>query len=111
MPKNAFKDSYKVLLSLFTDHSSSYQLPLSHPKAYGEEEQVYGELQWVINNHIALEGVYYRAVRAFSIAIFGYLFLTLALGFLYHITLTSPLIRIATWFSKTNSNTLPTTIR
>lgn len=108
LPDKAFQDSHKILLSLFTEHTSSYQLPLSHQKAAGEEEQIYGQLTWVINNHIALEGVYYRAVRAFSIAVFGYLFLTFTLGFMYHVTLTAPLIRIASWFSQTNSKTLST---
>lgn len=73
----------------------------------GEDNQ-YGKMVIVVDNHIALSDVYDRAIRTFGISLAGYVLLTLALGVLYHYSLASPLIRLSKRFQRVNSKSIAT---
>jgi diguanylate cyclase (GGDEF)-like protein/PAS domain S-box-containing protein len=100
--------SYNPLLSLVIDNFSREVVPLSGHMMASNKNEDYGEMVIIIDNHIALSGVYDRAIRAFAIALAGYMFLTIALGVLYHYSLASPLIRLSKRLQRVNTKSIAT---
>lgn len=96
------------VLSLITENLSRRTVPLTGVNLASSEQETYGQMILVINNHIALSGVYKRAIRTFGISLAGYLLLTLALSYLYHYSLASPLIRLSKRFQRVNTNSIAT---
>ncbi|MFW8589921.1 putative bifunctional diguanylate cyclase/phosphodiesterase [Glaciecola sp. 2405UD65-10] len=101
-------DTYNPFLSFVSDNLSRITVPLTGTNLSTSETETYGEMVLVINNHIALLGVYERAVRTFSISIAGYILLTLALSYLYHFSLAAPLIRLSKRFQRVNTKSIAT---
>ncbi len=100
--------SYNPMLSLLTDNFTKSSLLLSGQPLAAGRSQIYGELIYVIDNHVALSGVYDRAIRAFIIASAGYIFLTIALSVVYHYMLASPLMRLSRRFQRVNTKSIAT---
>jgi diguanylate cyclase (GGDEF)-like protein/PAS domain S-box-containing protein len=100
--------SYNPVLSLVVENFTRDIVPLTGDMMSPSKNGSFGEMVIVIDNHIALSGVYYRAIRAFVIALAGYMLLTLALGVLYHYTLASPLIKLAKRLQRVNSKSIAT---
>lgn len=100
--------SYNPALSLVIDNFTRDVVPLYGDALAPSREEAYGEMVLVIDNHIALSGVYDRAIRAFLIALAGYLSLTLALGYLYHYSLAAPLMRLSRRFQQVNTRSIAT---
>lgn len=104
----AINTSYNPILSLVVTNFTPDSILLTGQNTPDGELQVYGKMEWVVDNHIALSGVYERAIRAFSIALAGYVLLTLALGMLYHLTLAAPLTRLSRRFQRVNIKSIAT---
>jgi diguanylate cyclase (GGDEF)-like protein/PAS domain S-box-containing protein len=104
----ALNTSYNPVLSLVVDNFSRESVLLTGQTLADGTPQVYGKMEWVVDNHIALSGVYFRAVRAFGIALAGYILLTLALSILYHYTLAAPLTRLSSRFQRVNIKSIAT---
>ncbi|MFC3120030.1 sensor domain-containing protein [Agaribacter flavus] len=102
------QSSYNPVLSLFSDNFTKSSIILSGQPLSTGRSHIYGELIYVIDNHVALSGVYDRAVRAFIIASAGYIFLTIALSVVYHFMLASPLIRLSRRFQRVNTKSIAT---
>ncbi len=102
--------SYNPLLALFIENFSRDVVQLYGDGLAPSRNTPYGEMVLVIDNHVALSGVYDRAVRAFLIALTGYILLTLALGYLYHVFLASPLMRLSRRFQQVNTKSIATQI-
>lgn len=100
--------SYNPVLSLVVENFSRDVIPLSGDMMSPSRDQSYGEMVIITDNHIALSGVYDRAIRAFGIALAGYLLLTIALGILYHYTLAAPLIRLSKRLQRVNTKSIAT---
>lgn len=106
--KVAINTSFNPVLSLITENFTKSSVPLTRSFLEGAKAQTYGEMVLVIDNHIALSGVYDRAVRAFIIALGGYILLTLALSILYHFALAAPLTRLSARFQRVNTKSIAT---
>ena len=106
--KVVINTSYNPALSLVIDNFTRDVVPLYGDALAPSREEAYGEMVLVIDNHIALSGVYDRAIRAFLIALAGYLSLTLALGYLYHYSLAAPLMRLSRRFQQVNTRSIAT---
>jgi diguanylate cyclase (GGDEF)-like protein/PAS domain S-box-containing protein len=104
----AINTSYNPVLSLVVENFTPDSILLTGQSTPDVEPQVYGKMEWVVDNHIALSGVYDRAIRAFSIALAGYVLLTLALSILYHYTLAAPLTRLSRRFQRVNIKSIAT---
>lgn len=104
----AINTSFNPVLSLFIDNFSRDVIPLHGEGLAPNRDLAYGEMIIVRDMHVALSGVYERAVRAFLIALMGYIFLTIALGYLYHVSLASPLIRLSRRFQQVNTKSIAT---
>jgi diguanylate cyclase (GGDEF)-like protein/PAS domain S-box-containing protein len=104
----AINTSYNPILALVTDNFEKTSVLLTGQTLADGQPQIYGEMVLVIDNHIALMGVYDRAIRAFAIALGGYILLTLALSILYHLTLAAPLNRLSKRFQKVNTQSIAT---
>lgn len=100
--------SYNPLLSLVVENFSDKRIPLSGDMMSPAREEAYGKMVIIIDNHIALSGVYDRAIRAFIIAVAGYILLTLALSILYHYSLAAPLIRLSKRLQQVNTKSIAT---
>ncbi len=100
--------SYNPVLSLISENFTRVVVPLTGDAMFENDQNTYGEMELIIDNHIALSGVYDRAIRAFAIALAGYISLTIALGILYHYTLASPLTRLSKRFQRVNTNSIAT---
>lgn len=100
--------SYNPLLSLVSENFTTERIVLSGDMMSPSRDETYGEMVIAIDNHIALMGVYDRAIRAFVIAVGGYILLTLALSILYHYSLASPLIRLSKRFQRVNTKSIAT---
>ncbi|WP_371194499.1 putative bifunctional diguanylate cyclase/phosphodiesterase [Glaciecola sp. SC05] len=104
----AINTSYNPVLSLVTENFTKSSVLLTGQTLADGRPQIYGEMVLVIDNHIALSGVYDRAIRAFAIAVAGYIFLTLALSILYHFALAAPLTRLSGRFQRVNIKSIAT---
>ncbi|MFT6268427.1 MAG: diguanylate cyclase (GGDEF)-like protein/PAS domain S-box-containing protein [Alphaproteobacteria bacterium] len=100
--------SYNPILNLIADNFDKQFVPLSGDMMSPSRNESYGEMVIIVDNHIALSGVYDRAIRAFVIAIAGYMLLTVALGILYHFSLASPLIRLSKRLQRVNTKSIAT---
>ncbi len=104
--------SYNPVLSLMVENFTKETIVLSadliQPSQDNDNDNDNGEMVIIIDNHIALMGVYDRAVRAFIIALCGYILLTLALGFLYHYSLAFPLVKLSKRFQRVNTKSIAT---
>jgi diguanylate cyclase (GGDEF)-like protein/PAS domain S-box-containing protein len=104
----AINTSYNPILSLVVENFTRESVLLvGNPVGDGRSE-IYGEMVIVIDNHIALSGVYDRAIRGFVITVGGYFLLTLALTILYHFTLAGPLIKLSKRFQRVNIKSIAT---
>jgi diguanylate cyclase (GGDEF)-like protein/PAS domain S-box-containing protein len=100
--------SYNPLLSLVVENFSDKRIELSGDMMSPSRQDSYGKMVIIIDNHIALSGVYDRAIRAFIIAVAGYILLTLALSILYHYSLAAPLIRLSKRLQQVNTKSIAT---
>jgi len=100
--------SYNPVLSIFAPNFDTQTIFLTKKLNEDEPEAVLGEMVIVVDYHIALSDVYDRALRTFAIVSGGYILLTLALGFLYHFSLASPLIRLSKRFQRVNTKSIAT---
>lgn len=100
--------SYNPLLSLVVENFSDRRIDLSGDMMSPSRQESYGKMVIIIDNHIALSGVYDRAIRAFIIAVTGYILLTLALSILYHYSLAAPLIRLSKRLQQVNTKSIAT---
>lgn len=100
--------SYNPVLSLVVENFSKDIVPLSGEMMSPSRDEAYGQMVIIVDNHVALSGVYDRAIRAFGIAVFGYMLLTIALGVLYHYSLGSPLIRLSKRLQWVNTKSIAT---
>ncbi|MFC4699586.1 putative bifunctional diguanylate cyclase/phosphodiesterase [Glaciecola siphonariae] len=100
--------SYNPILSLVIENFSKESVLLTGQTLADGRPQIYGEMVLRVDNHIALSGVYDRAIRAFAIAVAGYILLTLALSILYHYTLAGPLTRLSNRFQRVNTKSIAT---
>jgi len=101
-------NSHNAILSLVIENLSRKTVPLTGVNLSSSEQETYGEMVLVINNHIALADVYKRALRTFGISLAGYILLTLALSYMYHYSLASPLIRLSKRFQRVNTTSIAT---
>ncbi|WP_395342853.1 putative bifunctional diguanylate cyclase/phosphodiesterase [Ningiella sp. W23] len=99
----AVNTSYNPLLSLVAENFTKSSVLLTGQTLADGRPQIYGEMVLIIDNHIALSGVYDRASRAFAIAVAGYILLTLVLSILYHFSLAAPLVRLSKRFQQVNT--------
>ncbi len=104
----AINTSYIPALSLVVENFTKDTVDLYKVNTPNNRRIPTGQIVMIIDNHVALSGVYDRAVRAFLIALGGYIMLTLALGILYHFTLASPLIRLSKRFQRVNTKSIAT---
>lgn len=104
----AINTSYNPVLSLVIENFTKSSVLLTGQTLADGRPQIYGEMVLVIDNHIALSGVYDRATRAFAIAVAGYILLTLALSILYHFALAAPLTRLSGRFQRVNIKSIAT---
>lgn len=100
--------SFNPLLAFFVENFTKDTIPLTGNDLSNNTGESYGEMVIIVDNHLALAGVYERAIRAFGIALGGYLLLTLALGILYHFTLAAPLVRLSNRFQRVNTKSIAT---
>lgn len=100
--------SFNPILALIVENFSRDSIPLSGDMMSPARDDAYGEMVIIIDNHVALSGVYQRAIRTFIIALAGYLSLTLALSILYHYTLASPLMRLSKRLQRVNTKSIAT---
>ncbi|MFT7088535.1 MAG: diguanylate cyclase (GGDEF)-like protein/PAS domain S-box-containing protein [Glaciecola sp.] len=100
--------SYNPILARFVDNFDEQIVELSGDMVSPSGNEFYGKMIIVVDNHIALSGVYDRAIRAFIITIAGYIMLTLALGILYQYSLASPLVRLSKRFQSVNTKSIAT---
>ncbi len=104
----AINTSYNPILSLVVENFTRDSVLLIGKAEDDERPEIYGEMVLIIDNHIALSGVYDRAIRAFAITVAGYFLLTLALSILYHLTLAGPLIKLSRRFQRVNTKSIAT---
>ncbi|MGQ8365748.1 EAL domain-containing protein [Alteromonas sp. 1036] len=102
------ESSYNPILSLVTEGKTRSSIVLKRDNSIQPDNTVYGNLVYTIDNHVALSGVYDRAVRAFVIASGGYILLTIALSVVYHYMLAAPLMRLARRFQNVNTKSIAT---
>lgn len=100
--------SYHPILALVADNFEKRSVSLTADTGLAINGDAFGEMRLVIDNHVALLGVYQRAIKGFAIAVGGYILLTLALGILYHYSLASPLIRLSKRFQRINTKSIAT---
>ncbi|MEM0911933.1 MAG: EAL domain-containing protein [Pseudomonadota bacterium] len=103
-PSSSELTAENKFLSLFVERyqEKSYSLNRS---VQGDRRNV-GNLLLLIDNHLALEGLYKRTVTIFTLSLLSFAALTLALGFIYHFKLTRPLTALAKYFNKIDTKTL-----
>nr|WP_241664380.1 EAL domain-containing protein [Ningiella ruwaisensis] len=104
----AINTSYNPILSLITDNFERTSVLLTGEDLAEGRPHIYGEMVIMIDHHVALSGVYDRAIRAFAIALAGYMFLTLALSIIYHFSLAAPLMRLSKRFGRVNTQSIAT---
>lgn len=100
--------TYNSVLNLVVPNFTRSTVELSGDMLSPGQNSTYGKMVLVIDNHVALSGVYERAIRAFAIALGGYILLTLALSMLYHLTLAAPLTRLSDRFQRVNTKSIAT---
>jgi diguanylate cyclase (GGDEF)-like protein/PAS domain S-box-containing protein len=100
--------SYNPILAQFADNFTKDIVSLSGDMMSPKRNEAYGEMIIIIDNHIALSGVYHRAIRGFGIAVAGYILLTVTLSILYHYALAAPLIRLSKRLQGVNTKSIAT---
>ncbi len=102
-------EAFIPILSLITEQYSTRVIDLiKYDEFNANQELSRGQMILRINNHVALAGVYDRAMRAFVISIFAYVLLTLALGVMYHFSLAAPLTKLSRRFQRVNTKSIAT---
>lgn len=76
------------------------------PGAPVDNGATYGRMTVRVNNHIALNDVYNRAIRTFGISLAGYIIISCALVLLFHFSLAAPLTRLASRFERVNTSSI-----
>jgi diguanylate cyclase (GGDEF)-like protein/PAS domain S-box-containing protein len=99
------------ILQLFLDKELyDTEVPLYYddliPVSSGDGVKNFGKLIVRVDNYIAHEEVYYRAIRTFAISLTGYVFISLSLVLLYHFSLAAPLTRLASRFERVNTSSI-----
>jgi diguanylate cyclase (GGDEF)-like protein/PAS domain S-box-containing protein len=100
----------KVLSFFLIPDFREVTVPLIHSdfsqKSTNTQAEESGKMVVRINIHSSLSDVYDRAVRTFIISLTGYIFISLALVLLYHLTLAAPLMRLASRFERVNTSSI-----